>query len=235
MKISDALREYNDRVDSYYNDYDSGDDQYSKPVMKYQEGGSLTSIFGMKSLGISPANGNELFLYRDGKVSYTWKSSEQVIIGDTEPEVQGSFGLNLRYRNFTLYTTFLFELGGDTYNQTLVDQVECVNLWARNVDKRVSSARWQKEGDMTSLKSIKDRYNVTRSTSRFVEKNNTLNFNSLTLGYDFDKESLRRLGISMLRLSFNMKDVAVFSTVKQERGLSYPFARTFNFTLNVSF
>lgn len=125
------------------------------------------------------------FLYRDGKVSYTWKSSEQVIIGDTEPEVQGSFGLNLRYRNFTLYTTFLFELGGDTYNQTLVDQVECVNLWARNVDKRVSSARWQKEGDMTSLKSIKDRYNVTRSTSRFVEKNNTLNFNSLTLGYDF--------------------------------------------------
>lgn len=61
MKISDALREYNDRVDSYYNDYDSGDDQYSKPVMKYQEGGSLTSIFGMKSLGFSPANGNELF------------------------------------------------------------------------------------------------------------------------------------------------------------------------------
>ena len=46
---------------------------------------------------------------------------------------------------------------------------------------------------------------------------------------------ISKIGVSMLRLSFNMKHIAVISSVKQERGLSYPYARTFNFTLNASF
>ena len=76
---------------------------------------------------------------------------------------------------------------------------------------------------------------VTRPTSRFCQNNNTLDFNSLTIGYDFNPELLKKIGFSMLRLQFNMKDIAHFSSIKRERGLSYPFARTFNFTLNASF
>ena len=85
------------------------------------------------------------------------------------------------------------------------------------------------------MKSIKDRNNVTLPTSRFVQDYNMLNFNSLTIGYDFDKDLLKKMRMSMLRLSFNMKDIFTISSVKQERGLSYPFARTFNLTLDASF
>jgi hypothetical protein len=39
----------------------------------------------------------------------------------------------------------------------------------------------------------------------------------------------------MMRLQLSTNDLMVLSTVRQERGLSYPFARTFNFSLNLNF
>ena len=61
LKISESLKAYNDRVDTYFADYDKNigtmqDSKYSKPFMKYTEGGSLTSIWGMQSLGINPSS-----------------------------------------------------------------------------------------------------------------------------------------------------------------------------------
>lgn len=249
LKISESLKQYNERIDEYYggyyntsstnlNDilfYAKQNAEYSKPFMKYEEGSSLTAIYGMKSLGINPANGREVYVKRDGTITYDWSSAEQQKIGDTEPWAQGSFGLNVRYKGFTLYTTFLYEWGGDAYNQTLVDNVENVNLRLYNADERVLTERWQIPGDQTPLKAIQDRYRVTQPTSRFVQKNSFVTFNSLSLGYDFDSEFVRKIRMSTLRLQFNMKDIATKSTIKREMGLNYPFARTFTLTLNASF
>ena len=46
--------------------------QQSLPFLKYEEGGSLTAIYGMKSLGINPADGEELFIDRSGNVTSVW-------------------------------------------------------------------------------------------------------------------------------------------------------------------
>ena len=239
LKISDSLKEYNERVDEEFDGYDETiftmqESKYSEPLLKYEEGGSLTAIYGMKSLGISPTDGEEIFVDRSGNITREWDSSQQSILGDTEPDASGSFGLNLQWKHFTLFATFMYEFGGQTYNQTLVDKVENVDIYDENVDKRVLTDRWTKPGDKAQFKSIANEY-TTRPTSRFVQDYNMLEFNSLTLGYDFSQQLLKRWHLSMLRLSFNMKDVFTKSSVKQERGLSYPFARTFNFTLNVSF
>jgi TonB-linked SusC/RagA family outer membrane protein len=241
VKIAESLKEYNDRVDRYYDAYRENsvslyyNEIYTKPIRKYEEGGSEYAIFGMKSLGISPENGAELFMKRDGTVTYDWDASEQVIIGNTEPALQGSISLNARYKGFTLYSTFMYEFGGDLYNSTLVSNVESVDILRNNVDRRVMLMRWQKPGDLAPLKAITDRYAFTRPTSRFVQKNNTLTFNSLSLGYDMDQNLIKRLGLSMLRIQFTMNEIAVFSTIHQERGTSYPFARKFGFSLNASF
>lgn len=239
-KISNALKNYNDRVDEYYSNYSPWlgigyNTQYSKPLLKYVEGGSLTSIFGMRSLGISPANGKELYMNRDGTVTYTWDSKEQQIIGNTEPKLTGSLGCNVRYRQFTLFASFLFETGGQLYNQTLVDNVENLNLWTRNGDVRVFTDRWQKPGDVAPLKSIQDRYRITRPTSRFVQDNNYLSFNSLSIMYDFDRNLLRKIGAGMANLTFYMEDVARISSIRIERGIDYPYARSFRLAFNLTF
>ena len=82
---------------------------------------------------------------------------------------------------------------------------------------------------------IADRTETTRPTSRFVQDYNAIDFTSFSLSYDFNTELIRKIGMSMLRLQFQMTDVAHISNVKQERGLTYPYSRTFNLSVNVTF
>lgn len=242
LKISESLKAYNDKVNDYYSDAEDGqtsvpesDSKFSKPIPKYEEGGSLTSIFAMQSLGIDPATGKELFLNRDGSVSTLWKASQEVIVGNTEPKAQGSFGFNAGYRNFSLFVSFMYEWGAQAYNTTLVNNVENADVKRLNVDKRVLTQRWQKPGDIAPLKNIRDRNVTTLPTSRFVQDNNILSLNAVTASYDFNRELIRKIGLTMLRLEVSMNDIARFSSIKQERGLSYPYAKTVNFSLKANF
>ncbi|HBL33654.1 MAG TPA: SusC/RagA family TonB-linked outer membrane protein [Porphyromonadaceae bacterium] len=237
MKLAESLKEYNEKIDEFYNSRSPNDNskKYSVPYMKYEEGSSLTAIYGMKSMGINPMDGKEVFLNRAGELTSEWESSQQVMIGDTEPKVQGAFGLNFRWKQFSVFTSFLYQLGGQEYNQTLVNNVENADIEGSNVDKRVLTERWRKPGDVTALKNIAEQKKVTLSTSRFVQDLNQLKFNSLSLSYDVNPKLIKYLHLSMMRLQISTSDLAVWSTVRQERGLSYPYARTFNFSLNLNF
>ena len=243
LKISDSQKAYNERVQKYYAEAEqyqntvnaSSDSKYAIPIPQYAEGGSITSIWGVQSLGIDPTTGKELFLNRDGSVSSTWQASQQVVLGNTEPKVQGSFGFNLGYRNWTLFASFLYECGGQAYNQTLVDNVENADIAYSNVDLRVLTDRWQKPGDITQLKDIKDRNATTLPSSRFVQTNNLLNMSALTLSYDFERKWIQKMHMNMLRIEISTNDLFYISTVKRERGLDYPKAWDINFAVKVQF
>ena len=244
LKISDALRAYNERVNEKYAAAEDAQGnanlskygtEYSEPEMKYEEGASLTSIFAVRSLGIDPMTGNELFLYRDGSVSSLWKATESVRVGDEEPKASGSFGVNLSYKNLTLFASFAYDWGKQTYNQTMVDGVENVDIKNSNVDRRVLTQRWKKPGDVAPLRNIKDMNTSTMPTSRFVQDDNELSLSALTLSYDFNTDWLKKIRLKMLRLELSTNDLFRASTVKLERGTSYPFARTFNFSLRATF
>lgn len=240
-KVSDSLKDYNSRVDAFLNSSaqqvaangTAGMNAYNK----YQEGVSQTAIWAVRSLGIDPATGNELFLTPSGKVTNIWNSAYSVAVGDTEPDAQGSFGFNARWKNFSLYTTFMYEWGGQRYNSTLASKIEAANIYETNADKRVLTDRWYKPGDVTAFKKIEYGLNVhsTQATSRFVQDYNWLSLNSITLGYDFDEEVSRRLGLSMLRFEMGANDLFRVSSVRQERGLDYPYSRTMNFSIKASF
>ena len=147
VEISQAMRDYNKRVEelfSGYNPESSSDSKYAKTYLKYYEGASLTSIYGMKSLGISPTNGKEIYLRRNGDVTDVWSADEWTIIGDTAPKGQGSFGYTLSYKQLSMFASFLYTFGGDAYNNTLVSYVENADIKNDNVDKRVLLDRWQK-------------------------------------------------------------------------------------------
>lgn len=238
VEISQAMRDYNKRVEELFSGYNpegSSDSKYAKTYLKYYEGASLTSIYGMKSLGISPTNGKEIYLRRNGDVTDVWSADEWTIIGDTAPKGQGSFGYTLSYKQLSMFASFLYTFGGDAYNNTLVSYVENADIKNDNVDKRVLLDRWQKPGDITTMKDIRDRNVTTGASSRFVQKNNTLQWSSLTMSYNFRPEQLKKLHLSGLRLSFTMNDLFYWSTIRQERGLDYPYSRSFNLTTNIIF
>ena len=187
-KISESLRAYNERVQKMfeenlmYNDPDRA--LQTQPFLQYVEGGSMNSIFCVPSLGINPADGQEVFVSRNGQLTKVWNASDQVAVGTTEPNAQGTFGFNVAYKQFSLYTSFMYEGGGQRYNQTLVDKVENVNVYTDNVDERVLTNRWTKPGDKAKYKSLvvgRDGVEDTKPTSRFVQDYNMLSWNSFEL------------------------------------------------------
>ena len=236
LKVAESLKAYNERVNEYFreNMYNSTS---LEPFTQYVEGGSLTSIYAMRSLGIDPATGEELLLTKKGDITTVWNTNEQVIVGNKEPKAQGTLGFNVSFKGFSLYATFLYEFGGQRYNSTLAEKVENVDVYNYNVDKRVLTKRWQKPGDHTKFKALQKSalYSLkTNPTERFVQDYNVLSLNSLTLGYDFKSEMVKKWGLGVLRFEVGANDLFRLSSVKAERGLSYPYARNINFSLSVS-
>ena len=139
LKISDSQRAYNQRVKEFYEnivneEYGRYNSKYGVPISQYEEGQSLTSIWAVKSLGIDPTTGKEIFLNRDGSVSDTWNATQEVAVGNTEPKFNGSIGFNAAYKQWSLFAAFQYEWGGQEYNQTLVDRVENARIQYQNVD-----------------------------------------------------------------------------------------------------
>lgn len=235
LKISNSLKDYNSKVLALYDNYKRGDESFADTHLQYVEGGSLTSIFAVPSLGINPADGREVFVKRDGSLTYNWNAADQIVVGNEEPKAQGTFGLNLRWKNFTLYSTFMYEFGGQRYNSTLVSRVESASISSENVDRRVWTGRWQNVGDRTPYSKLQaEMVDTTRPTSRFVQDYNILSFNSLTLGYDFNTSWLKKYHLGMLRLELSGNDLCRTSTVLLERGLDYPYSRSFAISLKMS-
>jgi TonB-linked SusC/RagA family outer membrane protein len=230
LKIGDALKEYNKRVEEYYHDHSV----VNRPLNKYYEGASQTSIYAMQSLGINPADGREMFLDRNGELTYIWNQTQHVVVGDTEPDVRGSFGFNFSYKSFFVFTSFLYEYGGEMYNSTMVSKVENANIY-KNVDRRVFSDRWQKPGDVTNLKDVRLWNDVTQVTSRFVQRNNFMDFTSVSVGYDLPRSLTSKWKINNCRVQVSSNDLGRISSIDIERGTDFPYARTFNFTINVGF
>lgn len=200
----------------------------------------MTSIWGVRSLGIDPISGQELFLDKNGNVTDVWNSDDQVVIGDTNPKVRGTFGLSGGYKGFTLSAVASYRLGGDIYNSTLIDRVENITGFG-NLDKRVAQT-WTTPGENALYKYVEmaqrpnDLIEATRPTSRFVQRNNELYVSSVTLGYDFFRMTwLKRIGLERLRLSLTASDLLRMSSVKVERGTDYPYARTYSFSLGATF
>ena len=103
-----------------------------------------------------------------------------------------------------------------------------------NQDKRALYDRWQKPGDVSKFKAI-SLTETTPMSSRFVADENTLSGESISLGYETQAKWLRYIGASSMTIRGYMNDIFRISTVKNERGLDYPFARTVAFSLGVRF
>ena len=217
---------------STYTD-DEGNPLSTKPYTRFEEGQSTSAIWAVRSLGIDPASGEEMFIDRNGYRTYVWNVNDQVVCGEANPKFQGNFGFNAEWRGLAVNCSFAYKAGGEYYNQTLVDRVENVDVqW--NVDRRVFTGTWKEPGDRTFFKRVESTPTQTYPTSRFVEKSNELSLSSLNVSYDFKRLNVKRY-VERLKIAFYMTDVFRVSTVKAERGLEYPFARTCSFSLQATF
>jgi len=230
-KISSTIQALNERANTSLS---------SVPLPRYAEGQSANVIWGVPSLGIDPASGNELFRARDGSITSVYDPADQVIIGDATPTMSGTFGTNLELNGIGFNIYIRFNFGGDAYNQTLVDRVENVNVAQYNVDRRVATERWQQPGDVSYYRAIvnyagKESPFITYATSRFIQKNNFIAGESASVYYRFSDKLNKTLRLHNTKVTLFSSDIFRVASIKRERGLDYPYARSFTFQLQTSF
>ena len=123
----------------------------------------------------------------------------------------------------------------DTLHE-LYEKVENISVTglSQNQDKRALYDRWQKPGDKAKFKGI-SQTDITPISSRFVQDNNYIAIESVRLAYEFPQRWMERIRFSGLTVSAYMNDICRFSTIKDERGISYPFARSVSMSISVNF
>ena len=232
--ISEAMKRMNEQNATGYTD-GSVSVASSSPLFQYREGESPTAIYAVRSAGIDPATGREIFIKQDGSYTYTYDTKDQVACGDTNPVMQGSLSSMLQYKNFSLTASFQYRFGGKMYNSTRALKVENINP-RQNCDVRAFTDRWTKPGD---VKPYIDIANATGNTSvytdRFVEKDNELWLSSLYLQYNVPVTFLRKIHVQKLYVGIGTEDLFRITSAKYERGTSYPYSRSVNMSASLTF
>ena len=227
LKISNALKKQNETNNNIPSS------RSTAPLAQYEEGESTTALKVVRSAGIDPATGQEVFIKLDGTRTFLYSADDKVVVGDKEPKFQGTVSTNIFYKGFSLYLMGTFKCGGYLYNETRATRVEG-NSGKTNVDQRAFDDRWKSPGNITTYRDIAN-HSTPEHTDRFVEKDNVFTLSSVNLGYEFSPRICQKLMVRNLRLGVNLTDILRLSNVKVERGLTYIYSNGFEFTLSTTF
>ena len=203
---------------------------------RYYDGGSPTAIWAVRSAGIDPATGKELFIKKDGTYSFTYDVNDEVVVGDTQPKIEGLIGTSLYLKGFSVGCYLRYRWGGQVFNSSLFQKVENIGTQEvyDNQDKRALYDRWSENNREAYFKGI-SLVQRTEKSSRFVMDDNSLVGESFNIGYEFPDRIARRMRLGAMNVQLTMTDVFRATSVRVERGIDYPFARTVTMSLGITF
>lgn len=234
MEISQSMKDYNEQMVKIAEAVGS-----ALPVVQYYDGMPLHSIWAVPSVGVDPITGDEFFINKAGYLTNVWSSSNLVNCGSSDPLVNGNFGVTAEIEGIGVSVIMTAYGGGYRYNSTLVDLVENADI-SYNVDRRIFSDRWYYPGQNAQYRNgnairFQATQGATKATSRFVQANNVMTLSSATIYYELPTSLLRKLHMSRLRISLYGNDLVTWSSIKIERGTSYPYARSASLAVTATF
>ena len=228
----DKITKLSQAIKNQTENYKQQNVEYTKLLY---EGKSLYSIYAVPSLGIDPSTGEEIFLDKDGNATNSWQPSAKRYAGISEPKYRGNISSMFMWKDLTVNLSFGYHWGGQQYNETLIDKVEITNSQAQlNADRRVWTERWQNPGDVKFFKNYGNE--ETKATTRFVMDDKVFELQSASVQYRWHSDFLKqRFSLESLTFNVNMSDIFYISSIKRERGISYPFARRVNLSIALMF
>ncbi|MFR5657302.1 MAG: hypothetical protein ACLUDU_04605 [Butyricimonas faecihominis] len=86
----------------------------SNSLLRIYDGASISALYTVRSAGIDPATGNEIFIRKDGTYTYEYNIDDEVLYGDSNPDVSGSLSI-IYLQGFSCSVAFSYSLG-EIYN-----------------------------------------------------------------------------------------------------------------------
>lgn len=215
------------------------DSDFSRTSLKrYYDGADPDALWAVRSGGIDPMSGKEVYIKKNGERTFEYDASDEVVIGIGAPKYEGVIGTSFYWKGFSCSVYCRYKLGEYKFNEALYTKVENITrtTWTNNLDRRALYSRWKEVGKESQFKGIGIVDKSDPMSSRFVQKENVLVGESMSVGYEFKEAKwVKHLGMRTLSVKAYMNDIFRISNVKMERGIEYPFARTVSFSVSANF
>jgi hypothetical protein len=259
--------------------YQNFEDILKSPVNTLQKNNPIiTDANGKKSWSTDPTKYSRTNTTYVGDIKYKDVNGDGIIdekdktnLGSPLPKWTFGWNNTIRYKNFDLNLFINGNVGNKVanylkmklthMNSPWTNQLAEVNKRARltAVDGNTSGSWYDNIANImvsnpdASLPraSINDPNDNDAFSSRYIENGSYLRLKSVTLGYNFDKKLIQKIGLTNLRLTFNATNlftITGYDGYDPEIGLStasanvfgldngrYPSPTSFTFGLNASF
>ena len=152
-----------------------------------------------------PTNGEERDKIQPGDVKYVDQNNDgvvndkdRVVIGRGEPIHTGGFNNNFTYKGLTLNVFFQWNYGNDIMNANRI--IFEGNALSKNINQYASYAdRWSPENPASNIPRV-NAVGREEYSSRVIEDGSFLRLKNVSLGYTLPSRSLRKAGISQMRV-----------------------------------
>ena len=190
----------------------------------------------MRSHGIDPSSGREVFIRKDGSYTFKYDANDEVVVGSSAPDLEGVIGTSIYYKGFSASVNLRYSFGADVFASALYNKVENISETALyyNLDRRALSDRWQKPGDRARFKAISIN-DTTPMSSHFVLRENYISGESISIGYETSARWLHVVGVQGASFRLYMNDIFRLASFKEERGTDYPFSKSFSLSISLRF
>ena len=205
-------------------------------MKRYYDGGSPSDIWAVRSAGIDPVTGREIFIKKDGTQTFEFDYNDEVIVGNSDPKLEGVIGSSFYWKGLSASINFRYRVGGLIFLSALYNKVENISDQDvyYNQDKRALYDRWQKPGDKARFKAISID-DTTPMSSRVVLPENYIAGESISVGYETSARWLHVVGVQGASFRFYMNDIFRLASFKEERGTDYPFSKSFSLSISLRF
>lgn len=220
----------------------SEENRTSQSLYRYVDGNSPDDLWAVKSMGIDPGTGREIFLKRDGTQTFEWDKADEVVVGNSSPDLEGVIGSRVWWKGFSLGIHFRYRIGGQAFMTDLYNKVENADgnniagaggKWF-NQDRRALYDRWRNPGDEAKFMAITI-MQANPISSRFVMDNNQLSAESINFSYETSAPWVQKVGMRSVTFSAYLNDIFRISTIKNERSTDYPHAHIVSFSIGMRF
>ena len=222
----------------------NGLDEYelSSTSTKLVVGHSVGEFYINRYAGVNPANGDALWLTKDGQTTTEFNESDKVMIGKSYiAPWQGGFGTSLSWKGLTLSAQFSWVADRWMFNNDRFFEESNGLYSSYNQSRRLLYERWKEPGDITDI----PRYGVTpQMDSRFLEDASFLRLKNLMLSYSIPTEALKKSKFfSSARIYLQAQNLFTFTpftgldpeSSSNVYKAQYPMSRQYSIGVDLSF